>query len=249
MSDASAARPVAVVTGASGGIGAATARRLAAEGFEVVLGARRVDRLEAIAAEIGGRALPLDVTDDASVAAFAAEVPEVAVLVNNAGGALGTDQVVDADIDGWRWMFEANVLGVVRVTNALIDRLEASGDGRVVVIGSIAGFEIYPGGGGYIAAKHAVSAVTKTLRLELLGRPVRVTEIQPGMVETDFSRVRFAGDEEAAAKVYAGMTPLVADDIADVVAFVATRPWHVNIDEVVVRPRDQASARDVHRAG
>ena len=156
MSDASAARPVAVVTGASGGIGAATARRLAAEGFEVVLGARRVDRLEAIAAEIGGRALPLDVTDDASVAAFAAEVPEVAVLVNNAGGALGTDQVVDADIDGWRWMFEANVLGVVRVTNALIDRLEASGDGRVVVIGSIAGFEIYPGGGGYIAAKHAV---------------------------------------------------------------------------------------------
>jgi NADP-dependent 3-hydroxy acid dehydrogenase YdfG len=249
MSDTSAARPVAVVTGASGGIGAATARRLAAEGFEVVLGARRVDRLEAIAREIGGRALALDVTDDASVAAFAAQVPEVAVLVNNAGGALGTDQVVDADLDGWRWMFEANVLGVVRVTNALIDRLEASGDGRVVVIGSIAGFEIYPGGGGYIAAKHAVSAVTKTLRLELLGRPVRVTEIQPGMVETDFSRVRFGGDEEAAAKVYAGMTPLVADDIADVVAFVATRPWHVNIDEVVVRPRDQASARDVHRAG
>jgi NADP-dependent 3-hydroxy acid dehydrogenase YdfG len=249
MSDTSAARPVAVVTGASGGIGAATARRLAAEGFAVVLGARRVDRLEAIASEIGGRALPLDVTDDASVAAFAAQVPEVAVLVNNAGGALGTDQVVDADIDGWRWMYEANVLGVVRVTNALIDRLEASGDGRVVVIGSIAGFEIYPGGGGYIAAKHAVSAVTKTLRLELLGRPVRVTEIQPGMVQTDFSRVRFAGDEEAAAKVYADMTPLVADDIADVVAFVATRPWHVNIDEVVVRPRDQASARDVHRAG
>jgi NADP-dependent 3-hydroxy acid dehydrogenase YdfG len=249
MSDTPAARPVAVVTGASGGIGAATARRLAAEGFEVVLGARRVDRLEAIAREIGGRALPLDVTDDASVAAFAAQVPEVSVLVNNAGGALGTDQVVDADLDGWRWMYEANVLGVVRVTNALIDRLEASGDGRVVVIGSIAGFEIYPGGGGYIAAKHAVSAVTKTLRLELLGRPVRVTEIQPGMVETDFSRVRFGGDEEAAAKVYAGMTPLVADDIADVVAFVATRPWHVNIDEVVVRPRDQASARDVHRAG
>lgn len=249
MSDTSSARPVAVVTGASGGIGAATARRLAAEGFEVVLGARRVDRLQTIADEIGGRALALDVTDDASVAAFAARVPQVAVLVNNAGGALGTDHVVDADLDGWRWMYEANVLGVVRVTNALVDRLEASGDGRVVVIGSIAGFEIYPGGGGYIAAKHAVSAVTKTLRLELLGRPVRVTEIQPGMVETDFSRVRFGGDEDAAAKVYAGMTPLQADDIADVVAFVATRPWHVNIDEVVVRPRDQASARDVHRAG
>lgn len=241
-------RPVAVVTGASGGIGEASARRLAADGFEVVLGARRLDRLEAIAAEIGGRALPLDVTDPASVAAFAAAIPVCSVLVNNAGGALGVDPVLDADLDQWQWMFDANVLGVVRVTQALTAALEASGDGRIVTIGSIAGFEIYPGGGGYVAAKHAISAVLKTLRIELLGRPIRVTEILPGMVETDFSTVRFGGDEQRAAAVYQGMTPLVADDIADIVSFTATRPWHVNIDQVVVRPRAQATARDVHRA-
>lgn len=247
MPDPSAARPVAVVTGASGGIGEASARRLAAEGYEVVLGARRVDRLQAIAADIGGRALPLDVTDDASVDAFAAQVPVLSVLVNNAGGALGADPVLDADLDGWRTMFETNVLGTVRVTKALIGALEASGAGTIINVGSIAGFEIYPGGAGYIAAKHGVSASTKTLRLELLGRPIRVTELQPGMVETDFARVRFAGDEEKAAAVYRGMTPLVADDIADLVGFVATRPSHVNLDTIVVRPRDQATGRDVHR--
>lgn len=246
-SDPTPNRPVAVVTGASGGIGEASARRLAADGFEVVLGARRLDRLEAIAAEIGGRALPLDVTDAASVAAFAAAIPVCSVLVNNAGGALGVDPVLDADLDQWQWMFDANVLGVVRVTQALTSALEASGDGRIVTIGSIAGFEIYPGGGGYVAAKHAISAVLKTLRIELLGRPIRVTEILPGMVETDFSTVRFGGDEQRAAAVYQGMTPLIADDIADIVSFAATRPWHVNIDQVVVRPRAQATARDVHR--
>jgi NADP-dependent 3-hydroxy acid dehydrogenase YdfG len=248
MSDSPAARPVAVVTGASGGIGEASARRLAAEGYEVVLGARRVDRLEAIAADIGGRAIALDVTDDASVDAFAAQLPTLSVLVNNAGGALGIDPVLEADIDGWRRMFETNVLGTVRVTKALIGALEASGDGLVVNIGSIAGFEIYPGGGGYIAAKHGVSAATRTMRLELLGRPIRVTELQPGMVETDFSKVRL-GDDEKAAAVYRGMTPLVADDIADLVGFVATRPSHVNLDTIVVRPRDQATGRDVHREG
>lgn len=241
-------RPVAVVTGASGGIGEASARRLAAEGYDVVLGARRVDRLEAIAAEIGGRAAALDVTDDASVAAFAAELPVVDVLVNNAGGALGVDPVLDADVEGWRRMFETNVLGTVRTTKALIGALEASGAGTIVNVGSIAGFEIYPGGGGYVAAKHGVSAATRTLRLELLGRPIRVTELQPGMVDTDFSTVRL-GDAEKAAAVYRGMTPLVADDIADLVAFVATRPEHVNLDTIVVRPRDQATARDVHRGG
>ncbi|MGX6449088.1 SDR family NAD(P)-dependent oxidoreductase [Patulibacter sp. S7RM1-6] len=240
-------RPVAVVTGASGGIGEATARRLATEGFEVVLGARRLDRLREIAAEIDGRALPLDVTDEDSVAAFAAEIPACEVLVNNAGGALGADPVLEADIDGWRWMYEANVLGVVRVTRALMDRLEATGDGRVAIVGSVAGFEIYPGGAGYVAAKHAVSAVAKTLRLETLGRPVRIVEVQPGMVETDFSKVRFGGDEERAAAVYRGMTPLVADDVADVIAFAVTRPTHVQLDQIVIRPRDQYSARDVHR--
>lgn len=240
-------RPVAVVTGASGGIGAATARRLAHEGFDVVIGARRVERLEAIATEIGARALPLDVTDQASVDAFAAQIPACAVLVNNAGGALGVDPVADADLDDWQTMFDANVLGVARMVKALTPTLEASGDGRIVMIGSIAGFERYPGGGGYVAAKHAVSAITEILRKELLGRPIRVIEIQPGMVETDFSTVRFGGDAERAAQVYAGMTPLVAEDIADVVAFAVTRPAHVNIDRLVIRPRDQATATMVHR--
>lgn len=240
-------RPIAVVTGASGGIGEATARRLAAAGFEVVLGARRIDRLQAIAAEIDGRALPLDVTDDASVADFVAQVPACEVLVNNAGGALGVDPVATADLGDWQAMFDANVLGVQRMIAGLLPALEASGDGRIVVIGSIAGFERYPGGGGYVAAKHAVSAITEILRKELLGRPVRVTEIQPGMVDTDFSTVRFGGDAERAAQVYAGMTPLVADDVADVVAFAVTRPPHVNIDQMVIRPRDQATATMVHR--
>lgn len=247
MPETTPSRPVAVVTGASGGIGEASARRLAAEGYEVVLGARRVERLEAIAAEIGGRAIALDVTDDASVDAFAAQVPVLSVLVNNAGGALGADAVLDADLDGWRTMYETNVLGTVRVTKALIGALEASGSGTIINIGSIAGFEIYPGGAGYIAAKHGVWTTSRTLRLELLGRPIRVTEIQPGMVETDFARVRFDGDEEKAKAVYQGMTPLVADDVADLVAFVATRPEHVNLDSIVVRPRDQATGRDVHR--
>ncbi len=237
-----------MVTGASGGIGAATARRLAADGFEVVLGARRLDRLQAIAEEIDGRAVALDVTDPESVSAFCAAVPACSVLVNNAGGALGTDAVLDADLEQWQWMYDANVLGVVRVTQGLVERLEASGDGRIVVIGSIAGFETYPGGGGYVAAKHAISAVTKVLRLELLGRPVRVTEIAPGMVDTDFSTVRFGGNAERAAAVYRGMTPLVAEDIADIVSFAVTRPAHVVLDQVIVRPREQATARDVHRS-
>lgn len=241
-------RPVAVITGASSGIGAATARRLAHEGFDVVIGARRVDRLEEIAAEINARALPLDVTDDESVAAFVAQVPVCSVLVNNAGGALGVDPVAEADLDAWQTMFDSNVLGVARMVKALTPKLEASGDGRIVVIGSIAGFERYPGGGGYVAAKHAVSAITEILRKELLGRPIRVTEIQPGMVETDFSTVRFGGDVDRAAQVYAGMTPLVADDVADVVAFAVTRPAHVNIDRLVLRPRDQATATMVHRS-
>jgi len=242
-----ASRPVAVVTGASSGIGEATARRLARDGFEVVLGARRVDRLTAIAGEIRGRALALDVTDPASVAAFAAAIDRCEVLVNNAGGALGLEPVEGADLDRWRTMYETNVLGVARVTQALLAPLAASGDGRIVVVGSIAGFEVYPGGAGYTGAKHAVDALTRTLRLELLGRPVRVIEVDPGAVETEFSLVRFDGDRERADAVYAGMTPLVADDVADVIAFAVTRPAHVNLDRIVVRPRDQATARDVHR--
>jgi NADP-dependent 3-hydroxy acid dehydrogenase YdfG len=242
-------RPIAVVTGASGGIGAATARRLSGEGFDVVLGARRMDRLREVAAGIGpgARVLPLDVTDADSVAAFAAEIPECRVLVNNAGGAKGLESVAQMDPGYWRWMYEANVVGVGLMVRALLPALVASGDGHVVTIGSVAGIEPYPGGAGYNAAKHAVRAVMSVLRMELLGQPVRVTEIDPGMVETDFSLVRFDGDAVRAAQVYAGVTPLSPDDIADCVAFAVTRPSHVNIDELVVRPRDQARAHLLNR--
>lgn len=238
---------IAVVTGASSGIGAATARRLAAEGFEVVVGARRLDRLEEVAGPIGARALPLDVTDADSVAAFCAEVPTCHVLVNNAGGALGLDPVADADEEAWRQMYDANVLGVMRVTRGLLPALRAGGDGHIVTIGSIAAHEPYPGGAGYNAAKFAVRAVMGVLRQELLGEPIRVTEVDPGMVETEFSVVRFGGDAERAAKVYEGVTPLTADDVADCVAFAVTRPSHVNIDSMLVLARDQAGARQVFR--
>jgi NADP-dependent 3-hydroxy acid dehydrogenase YdfG len=240
-------RGTAVVTGASSGIGAATARRLAAEGFDVVVGARRLDRLRAVAEPIGARALALDVTDTASVEAFAAEIGGCQVLVNNAGGALGLDPVEAADVEQWRTMYDANVLGTLRVTQAFLPALEASGDGHVVMVGSIAGWEPYDGGAGYNAAKFGLRAMTKVLRSELLGRPVRVSEIDPGMVETDFSLVRFGGDEALASAVYDRTTPLVADDVADCIAFVVTRPSHVNVDTLVVLPRDQAGPGKVHR--
>lgn len=236
----------AVVTGGSSGIGAATVARLAAEGFDVVTGARRIGRLREVAATAGATALPLDVRDRASVEAFAAQVERCDVLVNNAGGALGLAPIAESDDEHWRGMWETNVLGLMFVTRAFIPKLIASGDGHIVNIGSIAGFEAYPGGAGYTSVKHGVRAITRTLRLELLGKPVRVTEIDPGLVETEFSTVRL-GDEERAKKVYAGMTPLTGDDIADCVAWCVTRPAHVNIDEMVVRPRAQATARDVHR--
>ncbi len=246
------AAKTAVVTGASSGIGAATARALAAAGYAVVVGARRLDRLQQLAAEIGGRALPLDVTDADSVDAFAAAVvdrerPALDLLVNNAGGAVGLEPIGAADDEKWRWMFETNVLGTLRMTRRLLPALLASGDGHVVNVGSIAGFETYAGGAGYTAAKHAERALTRTLRLELLGQPVRVTDIAPGLVETEFSLVRFEGDAERAAAVYRGLTPLTAEDVADCIVWAATRPPHVNIDEIVVRPRDQATAHHLHR--
>lgn len=247
--DQRAGRGTAVVTGASSGIGAATAQQLAAAGFAVLLGARRKDRLDEVAAAIGpaARAHPLDVTDPDSVAAFAAAAPDCAVLVCNAGGALGLDPVIAADEAQWRWMWEANVLGVVRTVRAFLPKLVASGDGRIVVVTSIAGREIYPGGGGYTAAKHGAAAVTDTLRLELMDQPVRVIEVAPGMVDTEFSTVRFAGDRDRAAGVYAGMTPLTGADVADVITFAVTRPAHVTIARLDLMPRDQASTRDVHR--
>lgn len=238
----------AVITGASAGIGAATARVLAGAGFQLILGARRLDRLQEVAEPLGAAAFPLDVRDAESVAAFAARVPDrLHLLVNNAGGAKGLDRIEAARDEDWEWMWETNVMGLMRITRALLPALRASGDGHVVNVGSIAGFETYAGGAGYTGAKHAVRAFTRTLRLELLGEPVRVTEVAPGLVETEFSLVRFAGDAERAQGVYRGLDPLVAEDVADCIVWAATRPSHVNIDEIVVRPRDQATATQVHR--
>ncbi|WP_431958618.1 SDR family NAD(P)-dependent oxidoreductase [Nocardia lijiangensis] len=230
----------AIVTGASSGIGEATARELAAQGYHVYVGARRLDRLRALADEIGGTAVELDVTSDESVAAFAEAVPTADVLVNNAGGAKGLAPVSEADLDDWRWMWETNVLGTLRVTKALLPKLIASGDGLIVTITSVAAFHAYDNGSGYTSAKHAQAVLHRTLRGELLGKPVRLTEIAPGAVETEFSLVRFDGDAERAAKVYEGIDPLVAADIAEIVGFVASRPPHVNLDQIIVKPRDQA---------
>jgi NADP-dependent 3-hydroxy acid dehydrogenase YdfG len=253
MTDAVQAGKIAVVTGASSGIGAASARALAAAGFHVILGARRLERLLEIAREINAAgtaeavAMTLDVADPVSVDVFAGGVPRAHLLVNNAGGAQGLEPIAAARDDDWRTMWEVNVLGLMRMTRALLPALLASGDGHVVNLGSVAGFETYAGGAGYTSVKHAVRAISRTLRLELLGKPVRVTEIDPGMVETEFSQVRFRGDEEKASAVYRGMQPLTAEDVADCVVWAATRPSHVNVDEIVVRPRDQATAHHVHR--
>lgn len=240
-------RGVAVVTGASSGIGAATARSLAAEGFHVVMGARRVERLRELANEIGGTALPLDVTDEESVAAFTERVPECSVLVNNAGGAKGVAPVAEAVESDWKWMWETNVLGTLRLTKQLLPKLTASGDGHVVTVTSVAALEIYDNGAGYTSAKHAQAALHRTLRGEHLGEPVRFTEVAPGLVETEFSEVRFGGDTERAAAVYRGLTPLTPEDVADVITFAVTRPSHVDLDQIVLKPRDQASATRAHR--
>ncbi|GAB88924.1 SDR family NAD(P)-dependent oxidoreductase [Gordonia rhizosphera] len=239
----SAEQKVAVVTGASSGIGAATARQLAAQGYHVVLGARRTDLVDELATEIGGTGRQLDVTDEASVDAFLEGLDRVHVLVNNAGGAKGLDPVAEADLDDWRWMWETNVMGTLRITKGLIPALIASGDGLIVTITSIAAMEAYDNGAGYTSAKHAQALLHRTLRFELLGKPVRLTEIAPGMVETDFSLVRFEGDKERADAVYQGLDPLSAEDVAEVIGFVASRPPHVNLDQIVLKPRDQASAR------
>ncbi|MFE0178297.1 SDR family NAD(P)-dependent oxidoreductase [Streptomyces sp. NPDC059002] len=249
-----AATRIAIVTGASSGIGAATARGLAAAGYRVVLTARRKDRIEALAAELTDAghdavAYALDVTDREAVDTFATAFKKIAVLVNNAGGALGADSIATGDPADWRQMYETNVIGTLNVTQALLPALTASGDGTVVVLSSTAGHGTYEGGGGYVAAKHAEHVLAETLRLEIVGTPVRVIEIAPGMVKTDgFALTRFGGDADKAAKVYAGVAePLTADDVADTITWAVTRPPHVNVDLLVVRPRAQASNTKVHR--
>jgi len=242
----------AVVTGASSGIGAATARHLAREGYHVYCAARRADRIEALAAEVGGTPVECDVTDEESVAALAAVVGErLDVLVNNAGGAFGSAPVARADSDEWRRMYEVNVIGLMQVTRALLPALVASGAGAILNVGSTAGRIAYEGGAGYTAAKHGTQVVTETLRLELWDQPVRVMEVAPGMVRTEeFALVRFDGDQDRADAVYAGVAePLTADDVADAITWMVTRPPHVNVDELVIRPRAQAAHHKVHRQG
>jgi NADP-dependent 3-hydroxy acid dehydrogenase YdfG len=244
-----------VVTGASSGIGAATARMLAAAGFHVYCAARRAERVEELAAAIvadGGRAVPVtcDVTDAESVAGLAETVGDALnLLVNNAGGAFGAEPIAQADSEDWRRMYDVNVIGLLQVTRALLPALVASGDGMVLNVGSTAGRVAYEGGGGYTAAKHGTKVVTETLRLELWDQPVRVCEIAPGMVRTDeFALVRFAGDRAKAEAVYRGVPdPLTAEDVADAITWMATRPAHVNVDELVIRPRAQAAQHKVHR--
>ena len=224
-------------------------RALAAAGFETVAAARRLDRCERLADEVGGRALALDVTDPDSVARLARELPAVDVIVMSAGGALGLERVVEADEERWREMYESNVLGVVRVVKALLPALRNGSDPRIVVLGSVAGVEVYEGGGGYTAAKHAVNAIARTLRLELLSEGIRITEVAPGLVETEFSLVRFRGDIQRAAGVYRGLEPLRANDVAELIVFCVTRPPHVGIDYVGIKPTAQATATVAHRSG
>ncbi|UJP38640.1 SDR family oxidoreductase [Cellulomonas palmilytica] len=242
-----------VVTGASSGIGAATVRRLRADGWDVVATARRADRLEALAAQTGAEAFVADVTSDDDVAALVEHVRATGGLdavVNNAGGAFGLDPVESGDLAQWRAMYELNVLGTLRVTQGLLPLLRERGAGDVLVVTSTAAHGAYPGGAGYTGAKSAEHLLVETLRWEIVGQPVRVIEIAPGAVATEeFSLVRFDGDAERAAAVYEGYQPLVADDVADTIAWSLSRPAHVNVDLLVVRPRAQANNTTVARTG
>lgn len=242
-------RKVAVVTGASSGIGEASARQLAAAGYRVVVTARRLDRLQALAREINGTAYELDVTDRSAVDEFASDLASVDVLFNNAGGAFGADPIATADPKDWEAMFEVNVMGTLHVTQALLPKLITSGAGTIVIMSSTAGFTAYEGGGGYVAAKHGAHAIAATLRLELFDQPIRVIEIAPGMVRTDeFAVKRFGGDTARAAGIYQGVAePLTADDVADAVCWAVTRPPHVNVDLLMLRPRAQAAQHKVDR--
>lgn len=240
MTDTTSPR-VAVVTGGSAGIGAAAAEALARDGWHVVVAARRLDKLTAVAERIGGTAVELDVTDQASVDSFAAGLERVDLLVNNAGGARGLEPLAEADLEKWQWMYDTNVLGTVRMTRALLPKLRESGEGLIINIGSKAALDPYLGGSGYNAAKFGLKALTRVTRLEEIDAAtgVRVTEIDPGRVATDFSLMRFDGDEERARAVYEGKENLVAEDVAEAIRWVAALPARVNIDSLNIMPRDQ----------
>lgn len=235
-------KKIAVITGGSSGIGAAAADALAGDGFHVVVAARRLDRVEEVARRNNGTAVQLDVTDDESVAAFAeivGKLGRVDVLVNNAGGAHGLDTLREADLEDWQTMYDVNVLGVVRVTRALLPLVDAA-EGLIINIGSMASFTAYPKGAGYNAAKFGLRALTRAFRLEEVGNPIRITQIDPGRAETEFSLVRFKGDADEAGKVYADKLNLSAEDVAEAIRWVASLPAHVNIDTLNIMPRDQA---------
>jgi NADP-dependent 3-hydroxy acid dehydrogenase YdfG len=243
---------VAVVTGASAGIGAATTRALAADGYHVVAGARRTEALAEVCAPISATGLKLDLTDPASIDRFVEDVGtqfgHVDVLVNNAGIALGQDPVADGRDEDWIRMIETNILGLLRMTRAVLPLLRRSPLGHIVNVGSTSGFEVYPGGSCYTATKHATRAITRTLRLELLGEPIRVTEIAPGMTATELYEVRFQGDPARARRVFDGVQALASQDVAECIRWAVSRPPHVNIDELVVRPLAQATSMTIHRA-
>jgi NADP-dependent 3-hydroxy acid dehydrogenase YdfG len=246
------AREYAVITGASSGIGAATATLLAENGYHVIAGARRRDRLDALAASNENiEAVELDVTDQSSVAALASQLrgKPVAVLINCAGGAFDAASVADADPEIWKKTFDVNVVGSVRMVKAITPMMSAHGRGHIVIISSTAGHRSYENGGSYVAAKFAETSLVETLRLELNGQPIRVTEIAPGMVKTDeFAKVRFNGDVDRAAKVYEGVTrPLTAADVAESIRWSVMLPDHFNVDSMTIRPIAQAAQHKVYR--
>ncbi len=245
---------VAFVTGATSGIGRATAVALAREGCRVAIAGRRRKRLEDVAAELGSEAFVrrLDVRDMDDAARAVGDVRghfgSIDLLVNNAGLARGLRAVESGDAEEWREMVETNVMGLLWVTRATIPLMRAQGWGHIINIGSVAGHEAYPGGSVYAATKHGVRAITSALRQELLGTGIRVTSVDPGLVETEFSLVRFSGDADRAKSVYRGLHPLAGEDVAECIVFAATRPLHVNVDEIIVKPTDQASSTMVHRS-
>ena len=239
----------ALVTGASAGIGAATARALAARGARVLLAARRAERLADVARDCpGARTIELDVRD-ADAVARALEGERLDVVVANAGLALGTEPLQAGSPEEWSVVIDTNVKGVLHVVRAALPGMVERGAGDVVLLGSVAGRQVYPGGGVYCATKHAVRALYEGLRLDLAGSGLRVTTVDPGMVETEFSRVRFRGDEARAEKVYEGLRALRPEDVADAILWAVTRPPHVNVGELVLWPTDQASTTTVHRRG